>query len=272
VLRSGMLRPNQDTSPRAVKSAKELAASLQEEPLGQQITQATGLVFDLDYTLVDSANGLKTLNQEIALRFGVVDFGPIQVMDDQMRGKPLEEYLPAFYQACSAFGRRPDWDYEKFLEVRKSVMADMSTGNVEIQGGVTAIPGAFELMTAVSHLSRKTLYVCTHCPRLLAKAFLLQSGFGNLVPEETLVCGDDTELGKDKPEYWKRVIPAGESSSWVGFDDTSHGARWMLEVAQIGTVIVRPSAEKYRPELTSLKEKYPERLTVVSDFKELFSA
>ena len=58
----------------------------------------------------------------------------------------------------------------------------------------------------------------------------------------------------------------------MGFDDTLHGARWMLEVAQIGTVIVRPSAEKYRPELMSLKGKYQERLTVVSDFKQLFSA
>jgi len=267
-----MLQPNQDISPLADKSAKELAASLQQGPLGQQITQATGLVFDLDYTLVDSANGLKTLNQEIAHRFGVVDYEPIQDMDERMRGKPLEEYLPAFYQVCSTFGRHLDWDYEKFLEVRKSVMTDMSTGKVEIQGGVRAIPGAVELMTAVSQVSGKTLYVCTHCPRLLAKAFLLQSGFGNLVPESTLVCGDDTELGKDKPQYWQRVIPAGESSSWVGFDDTSHGARWMLEVAQIGTVIVRPSAEKYRPELTSLKEKFPERLTVVSDFKQLFSA
>lgn len=267
-----MHQPDQNISPLAGKSAKELAACLQQGPLGQQITQATGLVFDLDYTLVYSANGIKTLNQEIALRFGVADYQPIQVMDDQMRGKPLEEYLPAFYQVCSNFGTHPEWDYEKFLEVRTSVMADMSTGRVQIQGGVTAISGALELMTAVSHLSGKTLYVCTHCPRLLAKAFLLQSGFGNLVPESTLVCGDDTELGKDKPQYWQRVIPAGQSLSWMGFDDTSHGARWMLEVAQIGAVVVRPSAEKYRSELISLKEAYPKRLTVVSDFQELFDA
>jgi hypothetical protein len=85
------------------------------------------------------------------------------------------------------------------------------------------------------------------------------------------VCGDDTELGKDKLEYWQQIIPVEKLSRRVGFDDTSHGAQWMLEVAQMGTVIVRPSADKYRSELEQLQAKFPDRLTIVSDFIELFA-
>ena len=86
-----------------------------------------------------------------------------------------------------------------------------------------------------------------------------------------MICGDDTALGRDSPEYWEKVVSPDSSLKWVGLDDTAAGANWMLRAANLGLVIVRPSSEVYIPPPLELKKEFEDRLFILEEFGELFA-
>lgn len=250
---------------------ERLARALELHPLlGTRLRHVQGVVTDLDYTLVESKPAFRALNDEVATRLGVMQLEHVAAMDEQMRGQPLAAYLAAFHQVCRAHGRTT-CSFHEFLEVRQGVISDLAAGRMTISGGLAQIPDSFLLVSVLVDVWRKPLRVCTHCPRQLATAFVRESGFGSLVADDNMICGDDGALAKDSPEYWQRIVPARDASHWVGLDDTADGAAWMLRAAGLGLVIVRPSSERYVDPLIGLKREFGDRLYILEEFGELFA-
>lgn len=259
--------PNGGASPFLLRLAETLAA---HPFVGQQLRDAEGIAVDLDYTLIESRPGFEALNNEIGRRSGVVNLGLISEMDARMRGQPLDVYLSAFYDVCIANGM-PELSWPEFLRIRERTMEELAAGRIEIPGGISQVPDSFILLATLERAWQKVPRVFTHCPRLLAAAFIREAGFSQLVDCSTMVCGDDTSLGKDTEEYWRRIVSFKSAPKWVGFDDTSIGAEWMLRRAGFGLVIVRPSSSSYLDRLSTLQKEFGERLFVLQEFGELFA-
>lgn len=250
---------------------ERLARALEGHPvLGPRLRHAEGIVADLDYTLVESKPAFQALNTEVASRLGVKHLEQLAEMDDRMRGQPLSAYLKAFHEVCYTYGSS-QCSFPEFIGVRQGVIDDLGSGRINVSDGLNQVPDSFLLITVLSKTWGIPLKVCTHCPRPLATAFVRDSGFGALVSPGNMVCGDDSSLAKDSPEYWKLVVPSQSSQNWVGLDDTADGASWMLRAANLGLVIVRPSSDRYHEPLLQLKQEFGGRLYILQEFGELFS-
>lgn len=125
--------------------------------------------------------------------------------------------------------------------------------------------------------------ILTNSKRIMPEVLIPMMGYDSILsPDlENLICFGDvhgfedekfTVPSKSCPEYWDFVLRNVDRASVIIFEDNPHAARWALEYGKVGLVICRNERNLVHvQDFSELKREYPNRLLVVSEWKDLES-
>lgn len=163
-----------DRSPRPAAPSTGAAPRIETTEEGWRI-RATGLLFDMDGTLVDSTAVVEANWADFATRWGV----------------DVRDIL------ASSHGRKADDTVRAFGPVDVDVAAtviEMHDREMELTDGIIAIPGAADFLAS---LPRDRVALVTSAPRRLA---VLRMNVAGVDAPDVTVSADDVENGKPHPE------------------------------------------------------------------------
>jgi beta-phosphoglucomutase-like phosphatase (HAD superfamily) len=164
---------------------------------------------------------------------------------EELRGQSYDKIIEEIYIAAG--GKNLGMSVQDYEQLVYETAGEVQHGKRTLSKQAIQVEGAQEMLDIIRD-SGVPYKITTGSPRAITLMLLSQSGLlKNFTEDQLVCCGDLSEggsrLNKNDSRYWEIVLDGVEPQDAIGFEDHPHGSSWMLGIANLGKVIVKPSVQ-----------------------------